>query len=37
MKSMAEIDRAFMDNKKFEAAMGEDGMKKLGELSAASI
>lgn len=37
MKSMAEIDQAFMANKKFEAALGEDGMKKLGELSAASI
>ena len=37
MKSMAEIDQAFMANKKFAAAMGEDGMKKLGELSAASI
>jgi len=37
MKSMVEIDQAFMANKKFEAAMGEDGMKKLGELSAAAI
>jgi len=37
MKSLAEIDREGMDNKKFEAAMGEDGMKKLEELSAASI
>lgn len=37
MKSLAEIDREVMDNKKFEAAMGEDGMKKLEELSAASI
>ncbi|MGO9127057.1 MAG: hypothetical protein ACLP6G_19500 [Terriglobales bacterium] len=37
LKSMAEIDSEFMANKKFEAAMGEDGMKKLGELSAASI
>ncbi|MGH9497603.1 MAG: hypothetical protein ACRD3L_00520 [Terriglobales bacterium] len=37
MKSMAEIDQNLMNNKKFMAAMGEDGMKKLGELSAASI
>jgi hypothetical protein len=37
MKSAAEIDRAFGQGKQFEAAMGADGMKKLGELSAAAI
>jgi|ERR1035438_3365046 hypothetical protein len=37
MKSTSEIDRAFAQGKDFEAAMGADGMKKLGELAAASI
>ena len=37
MKSASEIDRAFTQGKQFEAAMGEEGMKKLGELSAAAI
>jgi hypothetical protein len=37
MKSAAEIDKAFAQNKDFMSAMGEDGMKKLEELSAASI
>jgi len=37
MKSMAEADESFGDFKKFEATMGEDGMKKLGDLSAACI
>jgi hypothetical protein len=37
MKSAAEIDRAFAQGKQFEAAMGAEGMKKLGELSAAAI
>ncbi len=37
MKSAAEIDRSFAQGKQFEAAMGEEGMKKLGELSAAAI
>ena len=37
MKSAAEIDHAFAKDKEFMAAMGEDGMKKLEELSAASI
>jgi len=36
-KSADEIDRAFAQDKQFEAAMGEDGMKKLEELSAAAI
>lgn len=37
LKSAAEIDRAFANNPKFAAAMGEDGMKRLDELSAAAI
>ena len=37
MKSASEIDRSFAQGKEFEAAMGEDGMKKLSELSAAAI
>jgi hypothetical protein len=37
MKSAAEIDRNFGDWPKFTAAMGEDGMKKLNELTASTI
>jgi hypothetical protein len=37
MKSASEIDRNFAMGKEFEAAMGEDGMKKLLELTAAGI
>jgi hypothetical protein len=37
MKSASEIDKNFAANKDFEAAMGEAGMKKLSELSAAAI
>jgi hypothetical protein len=37
MKSAAEIDREASDWVKFTAAMGEDGMKKLNELTAAAI
>lgn len=37
LKSASEIDHSLQQNKAFAAAMGEDGMKKLGELSAASI
>jgi hypothetical protein len=37
MKSAAEIDHAFAKDKDFVSAMGEGGMKKLEELSAASI
>jgi hypothetical protein len=37
MKSLAEVDQSMGDSKKFEAAMGEAGMKKLSELSAACI
>lgn len=36
-KSLAEIDQAFAEDKQFEAALGEDGMKKLDELYAASV
>jgi hypothetical protein len=36
-KSLAEVDKAFMDDKQFVAAMGEDGMKKLDELVAGAI
>jgi hypothetical protein len=37
-KTLAEIDRAFKeDDPQFVAAMGEDGMKKLGELVGASV
>ena len=37
MKSLAEVDTELMQGKQFEAAMGEEGMKKIRELSAASI
>ena len=37
IKSASEIDKNFAAGKQFEAAMGEKGMKKLGELSAAAI
>ena len=33
-KTLAEIDKGFTEDKQFEAAMGEDGMKKFGELYA---
>jgi len=37
MKSASEIDKGFMQDKDFEAAMGEDGMRKLSELTAAAL
>jgi len=37
LKSAAQIDQSFASDPKFVAAMGEDGMKKLSELSAAAI
>ena len=37
MKSLAEIDRGFAQDKQFMANMGEDGMKKLSELEAAAV
>src|SRR5437762_11690095 len=37
-KTLAEVDRGFKeDNEQFMAAMGEDGMKKLGELVGTSV
>jgi hypothetical protein len=36
-KSLSEVDQGFADDKKFVAAMGEDGMKKLSELVAACV
>jgi hypothetical protein len=36
-KSLTEVDRSFLDSKQFQAAMGEDGMKKLDELVASTI
>ena len=36
-KSGAEIDESFARDKKFVEAMGEDGMKKLGELEASAM
>ena len=37
LKSAAEIDRGFDQNKQFMAAMGEDGMKRLSELESAAV
>jgi hypothetical protein len=37
MKSLAEVDRGFAQDKQFMANMGEEGMKKLSELEAAAI
>jgi hypothetical protein len=37
MKSGAEIDKSFAQGKDFAAAMGEEGMKKLGELLSGAI
>jgi hypothetical protein len=37
LKSASEIDQEPMQDKAFVAAMGEDGLKKLGELEAAAI
>jgi hypothetical protein len=37
MRSLAEVDASLGDSKKFEAAMGEDGMKKVSELTAACV
>ena len=36
-KSLSEVDRGFLDSKQFQAAVGEDGMKKLDELVATTI
>lgn len=37
LKSLADADQMMSDDKKFAAAMGENGMKRLSELSAAAI
>ena len=37
MKSLAEADTGFGDSKKFELALGQDGMKKLAELTASCV
>jgi hypothetical protein len=37
LKSAAQIDQSFASDPKFAAAMGEDGMKKLDELSASAM
>ena len=37
MKSLEEVDKAYARDKDFMAAMGEAGMKRLSELSAAAI
>lgn len=37
LKSLAETDRSFGDFKQFATALGEDGMKKLSELTASSV
>jgi hypothetical protein len=36
-KTLAEIDRGFAESKQYQAAMGEDGMKKLNELVEKSV
>jgi hypothetical protein len=36
-KSMADIDKGFQDDKKFEDALGEEGMKKFRELYGAAV
>jgi hypothetical protein len=35
--SLSEVDKSFMDSKQFQAALGEDGLKKLDELAASCI
>ena len=36
-KTLAEVDRSFQEDEQIEAAMGEDGMKRLGELLGSSV
>jgi hypothetical protein len=36
-KSLSEVDSSLADSKKFAAALGEDGMKKLSELTASAV
>jgi hypothetical protein len=37
MKSLSEVDHGFADSKRFEAAMGESGMKRIEDLTASCI
>lgn len=37
MKSLTEVDSSTMENKQFAEAMGEEGMKKLGELESSAV
>jgi hypothetical protein len=37
MKSLAEVDQSMQQDKQFAEAMGEDGMKKLGELESSAV
>jgi hypothetical protein len=37
MKSLTEVDKGYADEKKFSEAMGEEGMKKLGALTASCV
>jgi hypothetical protein len=37
MKSLSEVDKSFADSKKIEAAIGEEGLKKVADLEAACI
>jgi hypothetical protein len=37
MKSLSEVDSGFGDSKKFVAQLGEDGMKKMNELTASCV
>jgi hypothetical protein len=37
MKSLAEVDKASEQDKQFAEAMGEDGMKRLGELESSAV
>ena len=36
-KTLAEVDRSFQEDPQFEAEMGEDGMRRLGELIRATV
>jgi len=37
MKSLAEVDQSMQQDKQFAEAMGEDGMKRLGELESSAV
>ena len=37
MKSLAEVDKSMQNDKQFVDAMGEDGMKRLGELESSAV